>query len=305
MEVSSARRRRGAKPKLMKIKVGDRVQMAVDSSEVNWKGVPGLPNKFSVGSEFIVAEILGNFFRCDYNQSVRWAPIEGADKISKARTDASASEGHFQTHETSSGVEQPLEESEDEGEDAEEDSDQELRRRGETCRLCSRSIRVGQRRAPWRAGEGFVHEECDDLYLVTARNERQPRKEKMKSGVAVVQHAPHGLCALCGLGVLEHEERLRSVAPSSSSQSGDYVHADCHRVFALERIAAARWGDAAAIEEEESLPPPPPALKIKRELTTRSRVALNVFEEGTSAAVDVATAEDLLATSNPNTNVYC
>jgi hypothetical protein len=97
MEVSSARRRRGAKPKVMKIKVGDRVQMAVDSSEVNWKGVPGMPNKFSVGSEFIVAEIFGNFFRYNCNQSMRWAPIEGVVKISKARTDASASEGHFQT----------------------------------------------------------------------------------------------------------------------------------------------------------------------------------------------------------------
>jgi hypothetical protein len=43
--------------------------------------------------------------------------------------------------------------------------------------------------------------------------------------------------------------------------------------------------------------PPPAPPKLKRELTTRSRVALTVFEEGAAAdvaAADVATAEDLL-----------
>lgn len=119
---------------------------------------------------------------------------------------------------------------------------------------------------------------------------------------SVPMAASRGICALCGSGVFEDEARLRSRSTTTGGGSGVYVHADCHRLLALERDAASRWGDATfpvpSSSAASSLGAPPPAPpKLKRELTTRSRVALTVFEEGAAAdvaAADVATAEDLL-----------
>jgi hypothetical protein len=75
-------------------------------------------------------------------------------------------------------------------------------------------------------------------------------------------------------------------------------------MLALERAAAGGWGDASAAHAgaedltAASLPPPPRSLTLKRELTARSKVALDMFQEGgEAAAADVATAEDLLVTA--------
>jgi hypothetical protein len=114
-----------------------------------------------------------------------------------------------------------------------------------------------------------------------------------------------GNCDICGDLVWAGEGRL----VDKNRPNGGMAHQACFHRLTLERSARASWagggggggdgGDGTAATAQGELPPPPPAssqaASLKRELTDRSRVALDVFaESGLAAVADLGIAEDLL-----------